>query len=390
MDNAATTALCDEARAAMEPFGLPAGDPASRFGNPSGSHAIARDALRALDEAREQVAALLGCEPGEVVFTSGGTEADNLAVAGGMPPRPGVPVCSAVEHPAVLEPTRALGGRVVAVDHAGRVDAEALESTLCAVAGVSVVSVMTANNELGTINDIAGVAEVVRRCAPGVPLHTDAVQAAAWLDLDELARAADLVSVSAHKVGGPKGVGALVVRRGTDIAPMFHGGGQERARRGGTHDVAGIVGFAAALGAAAGDRDRRCVRVSGLRDDLAARLGALDGVTPTLEGTGAAVLPGHLHVLVEGVAGEELLLLLEQQGVCASAASSCASGAIGASHVVQAIGVDVSDRAPLRLSLGADTSQADVDATVDAVQWSLRRARSAGEARAMGASGGVR
>jgi cysteine desulfurase len=365
----------------MEPFLAPAEAPGSRFGNPSGSHAVARDALRALDEAREQVAHALGCRPGEVVFTSGGTEADNLAVSGGVPPRAGIPVCSAVEHPAVLEATAALAGEVVVVDRAGRVDLDALEATLLRLFGssspVSVVSVMTANNELGTVNDIAAVSEVVRRCAPGTPLHTDAVQAAPWLDVGVLCGAADLVSVSAHKLGGPKGAGALVVRDTTTVAPLFHGGGQERERRGGTHNMAGIVGFAAALSVAARDRAERTGRVMALRDDLAARLTALAGVTATLAESGADVLPGHLHLLIDDVVGEELLLLLEQQGVCASAASSCASGAVGASHVVQAIGLDDPHQTPLRLSLGVDTTAGDVDATVVAMETSLTRARGA-------------
>lgn len=394
MDHAATTALCPQALAAMEPFLAPAGEPGSRFGNPSGSHAVARDAVRAMDGAREQVAHVLGCRPGEVVFTSGGTEADNLAVSGGMPPQAGVPVCSAVEHPAVLETTRALAGAVVGVDQVGRVDTDALETTLLRIVGgrasgrvrgsaalpvpcVSVVSVMTANNELGTVNDIAAVSEVVRRCVPGTPLHTDAVQAAPWLDLGVVSGTADLVSVSAHKLGGPKGVGALVAREGTPLSPLIHGGGQERDRRGGTHNVAGIVGFAVALTTAATERTERTRRVASLRDDLSARLTALAGVTATLADSGADVLPGHLHLLIDGVVGEELLLLLEQQGVCASAASSCASGAVGASHVVQAIGLDDPARAPLRLSLGVDTTQGDVDATVAAMETSLTRARGA-------------
>lgn len=383
MDHAATTSLCEQARGAMEPFMAPAGDPGSRFGNPSGSHAVARDALRAIDEAREQVAAVLGCRPGEVVFTSGGTESDNLALTGGLPPRAGTAVCSAVEHPAVLETTRALGGEIVGVDRAGRIDTAALEDTLTRIttartsddAAVAVVSVMTANNELGTLNDLDEVAEITRRCAPGTPVHTDAVQAAPWLDLSVVARGADLVSVSAHKLGGPKGAGALVVRESTEVNPLLHGGGQERGRRGGTHDVAGIVGFAAALSHAARDRSERVRRVTALRDDLERRLTVLDGVAATLANTGARSLPGHLHLLIEGVSGEELLLLLEQRAVCASAASSCASGAIGGSHVLAAIGVDDPGLAPLRLTLGADSTPGDVDATVEAMGWSLKRAR---------------
>ena len=249
LDHAATTALRPEVAEAMAPFG------ADRYGNPSGTHRLARDAVRAVDEARERVAAVLGCEPGEVVFTSGGTEADNHAVTGGMPPRDGVPVCSAVEHHAVLDAVEALGGRTVRVDPTGRVDLDHLASVLDELgSSASVVSVMLANNETGVVNDLDAVAEVVRAHepeVPGVPVHTDAVQAAAWLDLAVAARAADLVAVSAHKLGGPKGVGALVARRHAHLRPLLLGGGQERGRRSGTLNVAGIVGFAAALEAAA-------------------------------------------------------------------------------------------------------------------------------------------
>ena len=379
LDHAATTPLCEQARVAMEPL-LASGERARppSFGNPSGSHALARIATRALDEARERVAAVLGCAPGEVVFTSGGTEADNLAVTGGMPPRPGVPVCGATEHPAVLEPVRALDGVEVAVDAAGRVLPDALAGTLERLGGgtgrrASVVSVMCANNELGTINDLDALAAVVHEHAPGVPLHSDAVQAAPWLDLSVAARAADLVSVSAHKLGGPKGVGALVVRAGSMLSALIHGGGQERGRRGGTPDLAGIVGFAAALEATASQRCSQAARVAALRDELAAELELLGPVSPTVGTTGAAVLPGHLHLLVEGVSAEELLLLLEQRGVCASAGSSCASGAAAGSHVVEAIGVTGRDRAPLRISLGATTTRREIRAAADALRWALAR-----------------
>ncbi|MFV0316623.1 MAG: cysteine desulfurase family protein [Microthrixaceae bacterium] len=376
MDHAATTALRPVARAAMEPFLAPCDDPSAVYGNPSGSHVIARAAVRALDEAREQVADSLGCLPDEVVFTSGGTEADNHAITGGMPARRGIPVCSAVEHPAVLSVTRALGGSTVGVDQAGRIDLDALGERLVDLAGqVSVVSVMTANNELGTVNDIGAVATLVREVAPGVPLHTDAVQAAPWLDLSLCAPDVDLVSVSAHKLGGPRGVGALVGRRGTVLAPLLHGGGQEHDRRGGSHDVAGIVGFAAALREVVAQRGATNDRVTALRDRLRDRATSLEGVVSTVDPGEVEVLPGHCHLLVEGVSGEELLLLLESHDVCASAASSCASGAIGSSHVVTAIGHDDPGHAPLRLTLGTDSTNRDVEATVAALALSLDRIR---------------
>jgi cysteine desulfurase len=407
MDHAATTALCDEAREAMEPFLGGAGRKGTRHGNPSGSHALARDALRALDEARESVAAGLGCEPGEVVFTSGGTEADNQAITGGMPPRSGSPVCSAVEHPAVLMPTEALGGTVVAVDRLGRVDLVALEERLAdpGATAVSVVSVMLANNELGTINDLGAVADVVGRHAPDALLHTDAVQAAPWLDLPVRAADAGLVSVSAHKLGGPKGVGALVVRDGTAVRPLLLGGGQERERRGGTHNVAGIVGFAAALRAVVRDRAERAGRVAALRDRLADALtGGIEGVRETVgpdvaacsgaPGDRSHLLPGHCHLLVEGVDSEELMLVLEQLGVCASSASSCASGARAPSHVLAAIGVmPVSggeDVAALRLTLGVDSTDEDVSRTVSALGETVGRLRDHRGRRGLGDDESVR
>jgi cysteine desulfurase len=394
MDHAATTALCEEARLAMEPFLGPVGGRATRHGNPSGAHLLARDAMRAVDEARDVVAESLGCGPGEVVFTSGGTEADNHAVTGGMPPRPGVPWCSAVEHHAVLAPTRALGGTTVGVDRLGRVDLDELAERLEVAGAVPLVSVMLANNELGTRNDLQAVAAVVRRCAPGAVLHTDAVQAAPWLDLRSEAAPAQLVSVSAHKLGGPKGVGALVVRDGTAIGCLLHGGGQERGRRGGTHDVAGIVGFAAALRAASRDREERCARVAALRDELAgAVLAQLTGVRETVGPEVAAavglprdrshLLPGHCHLTIDDVGSEELLLVLEQHGVCASSAASCASGAQTPSHVLSAIGAPderVSGagdrRAALRLSLGVHTTADDVRRTVGALRDAVHRVRS--------------
>lgn len=359
----------------MEPF------LADRYGNPSGSHRLARDAVRALDEARERVAAAVGCSPGEVVFTSGGTEADNHAVTGGMPPRAGTPVCSAVEHHAVLDPVEALGGRVVAVGADGRVDLEDLSMTLDAIdERVGVVSVMLANNETGVVNDLAAVAEVIAAHepeVPSVPLHTDAVQAAPWLDLTTRAAPADLVSLSAHKLGGPKGVGALVVRAPTTIRPLLRGGGQERGRRSGTPDVAGIVGFAAAIEAVVSDRDEAVARVAGLRDRLAdGLLARLDDVHHTVP-SHVESLPSILHLCIGGVDAETLLFLLESEGILASAASSCSSGAQESSHVLAAMGVDGRlARGSLRLSLGRDTTDAEVSRVIDDLPRVVERVRS--------------
>src|SRR5262249_40524869 len=216
-----------------------------RFGNPSGVHAISRDARQAVDEARDTVAACLGCEPREVVFTGGGTEAGNLAVAGVLARRPGRVVCSAIEHHAVLHAAQAVGGKTVPVDARGVIDFDALAAVLGP--DVSVVSVMLANNEVGTIQPLPDVARVVAEKAPNAVQHTEDVQACPWVDVVTEAADAQLAAVSAHKFGGPKGVGALVVRQGVRIAPILHGGGQEHDRRSGTHNVAGIVAMAAAM-----------------------------------------------------------------------------------------------------------------------------------------------
>jgi cysteine desulfurase len=368
-DNAATTPMRPEAVEAMLPFLR------DRFGNPSGSHAVAREARKALDEARESVAACLGAEPGEIVITGGGTEADNLAVAGAHRRRPGPVVCSAVEHHAVLHACAALGGRVVPVAADGVVDLDALSDLL--TPDVTVVSVMLANNEVGTVQPLAGVADVVRSEAPEAVIHTDAVAAFPWLDVAVEARAADLVAVSAHKFGGPKGVGALVVRRGVRLMPVIHGGGQERDRRSGTHNVAGAVAMAAAMQATVAERDEVVARVSALRDRLAdGLLAAVPGAAET--GRREAKVAGNCHVSFEGVESEALLMLLDAEGVYASAGSACASGAVEPSHVLAAMGVS-RERAlgSLRLSLGRDTTEADVDHALGVVPRAVARLRQA-------------
>ncbi|HYE80388.1 MAG TPA: cysteine desulfurase family protein, partial [bacterium] len=261
LDHAATTPLRPQAFEAMLPFLT------ERFGNPSGSHQVSRSARQAVEEARDAAAQCLGCEPGEVVFTAGGTEADNLAVAGVRAKRGGKVVCSAVEHHAVLRATQASGGVVAPVDSEGIVDLDALAATLGG--DVSLVSVMLANNEVGVIQPLDRVVSVVRERAPDAVVHTDAVQAFLWLDVSTLAAGADMVAVSAHKFGGPQGVGALVVRHGVEITPFLHGGGQDGGRRSGTHNVAGIVGMAAAMEASVAERDAMAKRTGTLRDRLA-------------------------------------------------------------------------------------------------------------------------
>ncbi len=342
-----------------------------RFANPSGSHRFARDARRAIDEARDEVAAVLGVGPGEVVFTGCGTEADNTAIVGAG----GLAVCPAAEHHAVLHPVEERGGTVVGCDAAGHVDLDQLEAALSS--DVRIVSVMAVNNEVGTITDLVAVAEVVRRAAPRALLHTDAVQAASWLDLRTIAPHVDLMSFSAHKFGGPKGVGVLTIRTGTSIEPLITGGGQERDRRSGTHNVAGIVALATALAATDAERGRELERLGGLRDRL------VDGLIATIDGVVETVprsrkVAGSAHVCLAGIESESLLFLLDEADVCASAASACASGAMEPSHVLAAMGVDRSLAAgALRMSLGHTTEVGDVDRAVDVVSDAVSRLREA-------------
>lgn len=365
LDHAATTPIRPEARRAMDEL-LDAG-----FGNPSGSHRIARRARQRLEDAREQVAAALGARPAEVVFTSGGTESDNLAVLGAAALRPGARVlCSAVEHDAVLESVRAVGGETVAVDEGGVVDLDALRAALDPSVGL--VSVMLANNEVGVVQPLAHVAGLVRKKAPGALVHSDAVHAAGWLDVGELTAAVDLVTVSAHKFGGPAGIGALVLR-GVSLPPVVHGGGQEAGRRSGTQNLLGAVGMAAAITAAVADRPRLLAEVAPLRNRLAdGLLAAVPGAVET--GRREAKVGGSCHLCIPGLESESLLFLLDEAGVCASAGSACASGAARSSHVLAAMGVAPELAAgALRLSLGWTTTAADVDVALAAVPEAARR-----------------
>ena len=389
LDHAATTPMCPEAVEAMQPFY------AAAYANPSGAHRMARDAMRAVNDARDLLAELWGAEPGEIVFCSGATEADNLAVFGvagaiGSAASNRI-VCSAIEHPAVLAPVERLGGMTVGVDSLGVIDLDELAEVVDE--NTALVSVMLVNNESGVIQPLAEVAEVLAQHAPQAVLHTDAVQAVSWLDVAELARPAQLVSVSAHKFGGPKGVGALIVRDGVKLQPLILGGGQERDRRGGTHNVAGIAGMAAAAEVATAKRQETVTRVAKLRNRLADYLKA---AVPDVVETGvvepsfadAAVadaftdrsrkIAGSCHLCFGEVESEELLFLLEREGVYASAASSCASGAFEPSHVLAAMGYrrDLA-KGSLRLSLGSTTTEADIDracAVIPNAVAQLRRA----------------
>jgi len=347
-------------------------------GNPSGSHAAARAARRVLDDARDVLAEVLGSGPGDVVFTGGGTESDNLAVLGAA--AGGSVVISSVEHPAVRDPALGLGAHVAPVDPAGRIDLDALAALLDDLDGVALVSVMLVNNEVGAIQPLAAVAEVVRRHAPDAVLHTDAVQALSWIDVAEAAAAADLISVSAHKFGGPKGVGALVVRPGVTLAARQIGGGQERERRSGTQNVAGIAAMATAAGLTAARRADDIARIAALRDRLAdGVLAAVPDAVETgiTEGDRSERAAGLCHLCFPDVEAEALLFLLDQAGIAASAASSCASGAAEPSAVLAAMGVPRERAAgSLRLSLGWATTDADVDLALAVVPEAVQQLRS--------------
>lgn len=367
LDHAATSPLRAEARRAMEPFGDQV------FANPSGSHKFAREARRAVDEARDLVAASIGCRPGEVIFTSGGTEGANTAVLGAVRRNGGRAVCTATEHHAVLHCVEHVDGVVVPVTSQGPVDPDVVREHLARTDNVSVVSVMAVNNETGAMNNIELVSHAVRGRAENAIFHTDAVQAACWIDLRTIWPHVDILTLSAHKFGGPKGVGVMVVRDGVHVEPLIFGGGQERDRRSGTHNVAGIVGTAAALHATDAERESEVARVAALRDKL------VDQLTQQIECAVATLQPGvgsagTAHVCLEGLESESLLYLLDTEGVCVSAASACASGAMEPSHVLEAMGVPKSRiNGSLRFSLGHTTTEADIDAAVKATVAAAER-----------------
>jgi cysteine desulfurase len=380
LDHAATTPLRSEVAAAM------AAAHERTLGNPTGSHPPAQRARALLEESREAVAAFLGRDAGEIVFTSGGTESANLAVLGSAESAlyergEAVVLVSAVEHPAVLESARAAARagadvRELPVDVNGVIDRDALARTL--PSRCTLVAVMAANNETGVVEPLADVVATVHRRAPQAYVFADAVQAVSYLDLHESTEGVDMVGLSAHKFGGPVGIGALAVSPRVTLWPRQHGGGQERERRSGTQNVAGAVGMATALDLVAKERKSASERVSVLRDRLCdGLLGAIPWAHRTVA-PGVAVLPGHLHVCLPGVEREELLVGLAAQGVCASGGSSCASGALEPSHVLAAMGIPAEQaRGAVRLTLGYDSSQDDVDralAVVPAMANALRTA----------------
>ncbi|MGB7817382.1 MAG: cysteine desulfurase family protein [Ornithinibacter sp.] len=384
LDHAATTPMLPAAREALA-------EQAGRVGNPSSLHTSGRAARAVVEESRERIAGALGARPSEVIFTSGGTEADNLAIKGAWLARRAVDpsldgvVTSAIEHHAVLDPVeylaeaRGVAVTLLEVDRCGHVSADGLRTALAA-GGVSVASVMWANNEVGTVQPVAELAAVAHE--HGVPFHTDAVQAVGHLPVRFEESGADLMTVSAHKIGGPVGVGALLARRDAPLVPIAHGGGQERQVRSGTLDASGILAFAVALEETVAHRDVEAKRVLGLRDRLLE--GALGlGLGITVSGCwsaddGASRLPGNAHLMVPGCEGDSLLYLLDAAGVECSTGSACQAGVPQPSHVLLAMGYSESEaRGALRLSLGHTSEDADVDAFLEVLPAVVERARRA-------------
>jgi len=369
LDHNATAPLRPEARDAMVAF---LGPPS----NPSSAHREGARARAAVDAARADVAALVGAAPGEIVFTSGATEANNLALRGalGFAGAPATLVTTAIEHTSVLEPAHALAGarlRVVGVDAEGRVGVEAMRA---AATGAALASVGLANGEVGAVAPLAEIAAAVRPA--GVLLHSDAAQAVGRIPVDVRRLGVDLLSLSSHKLGGPAGVGALWLRPGVRIAPLHLGGPQERGRRAGTENVAAIAGFGAAARAALQELSAEQARARALTDRLWEGLVArVPGVVRN--GPARERLPNTLNVSFAGCAGESIVVLLDLAGVAVSAGSACAAGAVEPSHVLLAMGRDATAaRGGIRLSVGPTTTAADIDRVLDLLPPLVRQVRS--------------
>lgn len=377
LDNNATTPVAPEVAEAM--LAYLRGD----FGNASSVHWYGQRARDAVEQAREQVARLIGAHPSEIIFTSGGTESDNMSVfgvVGAARPRKSSGVrhviTTAIEHPAVLYAARELESRGTAVTYAsagsgGVVDpgdvAEAIRPETV------LITVMLANNEVGTLQPVAEIGRLARE--RGITLHTDAVQAVGKVPVNVEALGVDLLSLSAHKLYGPKGVGALYVRKGTTLEPLMHGGHHERDRRPGTENVPGIVGLGAAAEMAGRKLGEEAQRIAGLRDRLQAGvLGRLDGVR--VNGDARHRQPNTLNVSFEGVKGESLVMALDLEGVACSTGAACSSGSTEPSHVLTAIGLSKdAARGSVRLSLGRYNTDADIDAALEAIPRVVERLR---------------
>jgi cysteine desulfurase len=373
MDHAATTPARPEVVEAMLPYLH------DRFGNPSSIYSIARESKKVVESARETIARSLDAEPSEIFFTSGGTESDNWALKGiafANRKKGDHIITSAIEHHAVLNTAEYLekqGFRVtyVPVDDTGLVDPGAIEDSI--TDKTILISIMTANNEIGTIEPIREIGSIAR--SHGIPFHTDAVQAVGHIPLSVKDDHIDLLSLSAHKFYGPKGMGVLFIRKGTRIDPLLHGGGQERNRRAGTENLAGIVGMATALDMATRTIQAEGARLRDLRDRLIS--GILSTVPHTrLNGHPTKRLPGNVNVSVEFVEGESMLLLFDREGICASTGSACTSGSLEPSHVLMAIGLphEVA-HGSLRLTLGEANTGSEVERVLEVIPGVVTKLR---------------
>jgi cysteine desulfurase len=371
LDHNATTPVDPEVLEAMLPFLR------EDYGNPASLHWHGQRARAAVEEARARVAELIGAEPAEIVFTGSGTEADNMAVRGvagaAREPRRGI-VCSAVEHHAVLNTVKALGDdgwptAIARVDEEGRVDLEDLARAVGE--GTALVSVMLANNETGVLQPVREAAALAREC--GARTHCDAVQAAGKVGFDVRELGVDLLTLSAHKLYGPKGVGGLFVRRGTDLAPLLRGGSQERNRRAGTVNVAGVVGFGVACARGRDKIDADGRRMAALRDRLEGRLLAIEG---TRRNGADPRVPNTTNVSFAGAEAEGLLMALDLAGVAVSTGAACAAGGVEPSHVLRAMGFPPERvQSSLRLSVGRSTRESDIDHAAEVIRDCVARQR---------------
>jgi cysteine desulfurase len=371
-DHAAATPVRQEVVEAITPLLT------ESFANPSAGHGPGRHARARLDDAREEIAELLGAGPGDVIFTSGGTESDNWAISAtlerGLREGRDRAVISALEHKAVLEPAEHMAKRgtrlsLVAPTADGEITTGGVTELLDDA--VALVSVMTANNEIGVINDLVQISRAVRKLAPQAVLHTDAVQSAPWCDLRDVTSAVDLLTISSHKLGGLKGTGVLVAKEAVHLDAFILGGAQELGRRAGTQDALGAVAMAVALRCAVRDREHVAAEIAALRDRFVAGLLAR-GAVRTVEAVN--LLPGHAHVAFPGLVTDELLVGFDRAGLSASAGASCASGATELSHVVSALGrPDEVARGIVRFSLGRTTTSQDVEQALTIVASTVER-----------------
>ena len=374
LDNAATTRLSESAFEAMRPYML------DQFANPAGTYSFAGGAANAVEEARKQLASVIGAKASEIFFTSGGTESDNWALKGVMQANAAKGkhlITSAIEHHAILHSAEALKKQgydvtILPVDGDGIVDLEALEKAIRP--DTVLISVMAANNEIGTLEPLEKIGEIAH--AHGVLFHTDAVQAFCHVPLDVERMHIDLLSASGHKFHGPKGVGLLYIRKGVKIAPFMDGGAQEKKRRAGTTNVPGIVGMAAAAAEATAHMDEIAKKEIAVRDHLIARI-EKEIPHAKLNGHRTVRLPGNVNFCFRFIEGESMLMLLDDSGVCASSGSACTSGSLDPSHVLLAIGLPHEiAHGSLRLTLSEETTIADADFVVDTLKGIIERLRS--------------